>query len=190
MADRITDLNRAFMAANTPKLEEASLHLNAALLAGLDDIAQYGLKDGKALPDPDVTPGAINPDVEADLSKKSRVVNGLEMNICAPHFSATAIRKTIKNFPGLKKKACSEYGITKCDKSVEGDHLISIELGGCPDCLTNLWPQPMDEARIKDYQVEDVLPRLICAGKITLADARKCIAKDWVACAERVRGLE
>jgi hypothetical protein len=73
---------------------------------------------------------------------------------------------------------------------VEGDHLISIEIGGCPDCLTNLWPQPMDQARIKDHQVEDVLPGLVCAGKMTLAEAQKCIAGDWVACAARIGHAE
>jgi hypothetical protein len=44
----------------------------------------------------------------------------------------------------------------------------------------------MAEARAKDHQVEDVLPKLVCAGKMTLADAQTCIAKDWVACAARV----
>jgi hypothetical protein len=48
----------------------------------------------------------------------------------------------------------------------------------------------MDEARIKDHQVEDVLPKLICAGKMTLAAAQKCMATDWVACADRLKTLE
>jgi hypothetical protein len=41
----------------------------------------------------------------------------------------------------------------------------------------------MDQARVKDHQVEDVLPKLVCSGKMTLADAQHCIAADWVACA-------
>jgi hypothetical protein len=151
--------------------------------------AQYRLSGGMALPDPEITPGAVNREIEADRSGASRVVDGIETNICAPHFSATAIRKTIRNFAKLKKQACEEYGVAKCDNSVEGDHLISIELGGCPDCLANLWPQPMAEARIKDHQVEDVLPRLICSGRISLREAQKCVAGDWVECADRIKTL-
>ncbi len=151
--------------------------------------ATYRTNGGMALPDAEVTPGAVDKEVWADPSGRSSVFDGIEKNICAPHFSATAIRKTIKNFPKLKKEACDEYGIAKCDSHVEGDHLISIEIGGCADCLTNLWPQPMDEARIKDHQVEDVLPKLVCAGKISLADSQKCIATDWVACQARIKEL-
>lgn len=152
--------------------------------------AEYGLSGGMALPDREVTPGMVDSDVEADPSGKSWVVDGLEKNICAPHFSATAIRKRIRNFPKLKREACEEYGVKKCDGSIEGDHLVSIEIGGCADCIENLWPQPMSDARVKDHQVEDKLPKLICAGKISLTVAQKCIATDWVKCAERVKQIE
>jgi hypothetical protein len=159
----------------------------APMLAAELPVAQYRTDGGMALPDLTVTPGAVDPEIEADPSGASYVVNGLEKNICAPHFSAKAIRKTIKDFPKLKRTACEQYGVEKCDGSVEGDHLISIEIGGCPDCQKNVWPQPMTEARIKDHQVEDVLPKLICAGTISLADAQKCIATDWVACEDKLR---
>jgi hypothetical protein len=173
----LTEIDRTELAANT-----------MALTAAPEPPASYRLEDGLALPDPDLTPGAVNPDAIADLSGKPHKVHGLEMNLCAKDFRATAVRKTITNFAGLKKKACAEYGLDKCDASVEGDHLISIEIGGCPDCLTNIWPQPMDEARKKDHQLEDVLPGLICSGKMTLPAAQKCIASDWVACAKRIDG--
>lgn len=170
-----------------------SLHLLLFLLcAGLaigQAPAHYASNNGQTLPDRAVTPGVVNPAAVADPSGAAHMVNGLEMNLCAKDFRATAIRATIRNFPGLKRKACAEYGVARCDGSVEGDHLISIELGGCPDCLANLWPQPMAEARIKDHQLEDVLPGLVCSGKIALADAQQCIASDWVACAARIRPL-
>src|ERR1035441_1641337 len=111
--------------------------------------AQYGLSGGMALPDVSITPGVVDPLAVADPSGKSHKSDGIERNICADDFRTGPIRAGIKNFPKLKKQACAEYGVAKCDASVEGDHLISIEIGGCPDCLTNLWPQPMDEARIK-----------------------------------------
>lgn len=152
-------------------------------------MAHYRHNGKTELPDAHLTPGAVNLDAVADLSGKPHLVGGIEMNLCAKDFRSTAIRKTIKNFAGLKKKACAEYGVAQCDASVEGDHLISLEIGGCKDCLTNLWPQNMVQARVKDHQVEDVMPKLICSGKIELKAAQACIANDWVACAQRIKGL-
>lgn len=149
--------------------------------------AHYRHDGANALPDAKVTPGAVDPAAVADPFGKQRIVAGIERNICAKDFRATAVRATIRNFAGLKKKACAEYGVAKCDASVEGDHLISIEIGGCPDCLQNLWPQPMDQARVKDHQVEDQLPKLICSGRISLTAAQKCIATDWVKCAAKIQ---
>ena len=151
--------------------------------------AHYRYNGTTKLPDATVTPGATNPDAVADLSGKPHMIGNIEMNICAKDFRSTAIRKTIKNFAGLKKKACAEYDVTKCDASVEGDHLISLEIGGCKDCMTNIWPQDMDQARIKDHEVEDKLPRLVCTGKIKLADAQSCISTDWVVCAARIKDM-
>lgn len=169
------------------------LLLAAALLfgAGPQPSAHYGHGlNGYALPDVAATPGVADPHAVADTSGAPHMVAGVERNVCAKDFRTGPIRKGIRNFAGLKKKACAEYGVARCDKSVEGDHLISIEIGGCSDCLTNLWPQPMAEARIKDHQVEDVLPKMVCAGKMSLADAQQCIAKDWTACAVRIAQLK
>jgi len=40
------------------------------------------------------------------------------MNLCAKDFRATAVRKTIKNFAGLKKRP-ARVRLDKCDASVE-----------------------------------------------------------------------
>lgn len=151
-----------------------------------------------ALPDPVVTPGLFNPECVADTSKKPHMLSmrdlkgksiQVEGNICADDFVSSAIRATIHNFAGLKKQACAEYGVTNCDASVEGDHLGPIELCGVPDSLKNIWPQPMDQAKVKDHQVEDVLPRLVCEGKMTLREAQECVTGDWVACGEARAGM-
>lgn len=147
--------------------------------------------DGKmALPDAKVTPGAVNKSAVADMSGRPHRVDNVEMNICAKDFRTGPIRASIRNFAGIKKQACAAYGVAKCDASVEGDHLISIEIGGCPDCLANIWPQPMAQARVKDHEVEDALPKLVCAGKISLKQAQSCIASDWVACGQRIARLK
>ena len=36
--------------------------------------------------------------------------------------------------------------------------------------------QPLVQARIKDHRVEGTLPKLVCADKISLSDAQKCVA--------------
>lgn len=160
--------------------------------------ASYRHDGGYALPDAKITPGAADPNAIADLSGKPHMVKMLvhgketmvERNICAKDFRTGPIRASIRNFPKLKREACAEYGLAKCDKTVEGDHLESIEIGGCPDCLANIFPQPMTEARVKDHEVEDVLPKLICSGKMTMTEAQKCIATDWAACAQRIAKLK
>jgi len=61
---------------------------------------------------------------------------------------------------------------------VEYDHLISLELGGSND-LTNLWPEPIADAHVKDG-LEAHLRSEVCAGKLNLADVQARIAADWV----------
>lgn len=80
-----------------------------------------------------------------------------------------------------KKKACAEYGVSNCpSKAYEIDHLESLEVGGSND-IHNLWPQPIEQARIKD-KLENLLGRRVKAGTITPADAQSCLARDWYAC--------
>jgi hypothetical protein len=161
----------------------------AAMLAAAASPAQHAhyRHDGKyALADRRVTPGVADPLAVADLSRARHIVAGIELNICAADFRTKPIRDTIRDFARLKKQACAEYGVSKCDKSVEGDHLVSLELGGCPDCLANIVPQPMDQARVKDDRVERVLPKLVCAGKLSLGQAQRCIAGDWVKCEKQL----
>ena len=145
--------------------------------------------DGKyALPDSKFTPGAIDSRLIADTSGKHHVVNRVEANLCAKDFRTGPWRKVSES---EKKNACKEYGITEgCPgPAYELDHLISLEIGGSDD-VTNLWPQPLNQARIKDHGTEDPLPKLVCSGKITLKDAQECISKDWVSCMEKVKSLE
>lgn len=63
------------------------------------------------------------------------------------------------------------------------DALITPELGGSTD-RRNLWPQryesPVWNARVKD-ELERLLPRLVCEGRLELARAQQEIARDWIA---------
>ena len=135
------------------------------------------------LPDAKVTPGVADPAAVADLTKASHMVDGVERNLCAADFRTEPIRSSIKDFEKLKKEVCTEYGVTTCDDTYEGDHLISLENGGCKDCIANLWPEPVDNAGVVGYHTKDVIENrtheLICAGKITLQQAQQGLAGDW-----------
>jgi hypothetical protein len=67
----------------------------------------------------------------------------------------------------------------------EEDHLIPLALGGAPYDPRNLWPEPRASAdgwnaSVKD-ELEAALPRLVCSGRVSLADAQRAIATDWIA---------
>jgi hypothetical protein len=135
------------------------------------------------LPDAKVTPGVADPAAVADVTKVPHMVDGVERNLCAADFRTDPIRKTIKDFEKLKKETCTEYGVTACDATVEGDHLISIENGGCKDCIANLWPQPEDKDGVIGFHTKDIVENrthdLICAGKVTLLQGQQGLADDW-----------
>ena len=61
-------------------------------------------------------------------------------------------------------------------------------LGGCPDCETNLWPEPRNifpGADEKD-EVEDYLHQEVCSGAMPLAAAQQEIASDWYSVYKRI----
>jgi hypothetical protein len=64
----------------------------------------------------------------------------------------------------------------------ELDYLITPELGGATD-RRNLWPEPYGlrswNAHAKDA-LENVLPRLVCSGRLDLATAQHEIAGNWI----------
>lgn len=170
------------------RIRTLALFFGLGLLAGaLCAQAHYRTDGSYSLPDAKVTPGAVNRDLVADPSGKTHMVEGHEANLCAKDFRTGPYRHTSES---VKKKACAEYGAKDCPgPNWEVDHLISLEIGGA-DQIGNLWPQPILQARLKDHGTEDVLPKMICAGKISLRDAQQCISGDWVKCAARIRGLE
>ena len=65
----------------------------------------------------------------------------------------------------------------------ELDYLITPELGGASD-RENLWPERYGSrvwnARVKD-DLERLLPRMVCEGRLELAVAQRDIAADWIA---------
>jgi len=132
------------------------------------------------LPNPDITPGSINPNVTHD---------NIAATICKRGWTAT-IRPPQAYTSALKLAQIVEYGYA--DRSLshyQEDHLVPLELGGAPRDPRNLWPEPNTIAlpdgtavgsSAKDH-LENYLHAAVCSGAEALADAQRLIADDWIA---------
>ena len=130
-----------------------------------------GCKSRDDLPDPECTPGVINSNVTQD---------NIENTICVPGFSK-GIRPPTSYTTPLEIKLMKSYGFTGDRKDYELDHLISLQLGGSPKDVKNLWPEPYFtefNAHIKD-KFENYLHKQICNGSMSLSEAQTQIATDW-----------
>lgn len=152
------------------------------------------------LPDPDCTPGAVDPRVTQD---------NIHETICIPGYTSRGrwTDDRVLLFPGddgyaqgrlvrpptsytnrLKIEQMLAYGVvstpaeaTATRQNFEEDHLISLELGGSPTDPLNLWPEPYaGEANARDKdRTENLCHAEVCAEHILLADAQREIAEDW-----------
>ncbi len=108
--------------------------------------------------------------------------------LCSPDFRTGPIR----NVPESEKFAVErEYGMEPghYGRSLEIDHIVSLELGGSND-IANLFPEQLEAHpgyRVKD-KLENRLHALVCAGSITLRAAQRGIASNWQALYEQVFG--
>ena len=127
-----------------------------------------------SLPIHSITPGATNPAVTQ---------SDVQSTICKSGWTAT-IRPSSSYTTRLKEQelAGTYSGDTsKVTGRYEEDHLISLELGGNPTSILNLWPEPYAGhlgARVKD-KLENKLKGLVCAGAVSLKVAQAAIAKNW-----------
>jgi hypothetical protein len=84
----------------------------------------------------------------------------------------------------MKQATMAEYGLRGQRLSnYEGDHLVPLALGGAPSDLRNYWPEPLIAAdgwtaEMKD-ELEAVLSRMVCSGRLPLDVAQRAIAADW-----------
>ena len=123
------------------------------------------------LPRPDLTPGAVDPRVtQANIQE----------TICRQGYAAS-VRPPFAYTNAMKHRLMQEYGATGSIHDYELDHLIPLELGGCPDCEANLWPQSriMVPGAAQKEEVEDYLHRQVCLGAVPLAEAQREIARNW-----------
>jgi hypothetical protein len=125
------------------------------------------------LPDPSLTPGAIDTSITQ---------SNIQTTICVRGYTKT-VRPPVYFTNNLKKKQISDYGYADINPAhYEEDHLIPLSIGGSPSNPANLWPQP----RLSEWNAEkkDILEfklyKLVCEGAIHLDEARHQISTNWI----------
>lgn len=126
------------------------------------------------MPDRLLTPGAIDLTITQQNIFSTICVKGYTKTIRPPAYFTNK----------LKKDQILQYRYPDINPThYEEDHLIPLSIGGSPDSPLNLWPQP----RISEWNAEkkDILElklqKLVCSGQVSLDNARKDIATDWIA---------
>ncbi len=113
-----------------------------------------------------LTPGVANPSVTQAT---------IHRTVCVPGWTSE-IRPPAEYTSRLKLVQMREYGVGGPPSAYEEDHLLSLELGGHPTDPRNLWPEPLGRARAVD-EIESRLHDELCAGEISLAQARSEISR-------------
>jgi hypothetical protein len=111
------------------------------------------------LPDPLCTPGAVD-------TRSIGVVCGTRTR--DRRFVDRSTRRRVLETYGVPFTGSSQY---------EVDHLIPLELGGS-NAVTNLWAEPIAEARQKD-RLEDAAHAAVCSRRMRLEDAQRAFSSDW-----------
>lgn len=83
-------------------------------------------------PNATMTPGKPDPTV-----KQSNIAD----NICNKEWTTDMVRPSVAVTNKIKKQTMAAYGFTDAMNHYELDHLVSLQVGGCPDCVENLWPE-------------------------------------------------
>ena len=120
------------------------------------------------LPDPKCTPGAADPSVTQD---------NIDSTICVSGYTKT-VRPPVSVTEPQKLESMKAYGFDDSPSNYEFDHLIPLEVGGAPDDMRNLWPEPHPSSFDKD-RFENYLHEQVCSGAMDLRTAQNEIASNW-----------
>ena len=125
------------------------------------------------LPNPHLTPSAIDPSVTQKNIQQTVCIRGYTKMVRPPAYFTNK----------LKESQIREYGYTDTNpQHYEEDRLIPLNIGGSPDDPGNLWPEPRNSewnAEKKD-ELELKFYKLVCDNKMSLDEARKAMATDWI----------
>lgn len=120
------------------------------------------------LPDPKCTPGEADPAVTQD---------NIDSTICVSGYTKT-VRPPVSVTEPQKLESMKAYGFDDSPSNYEFDHLIPLEVGGAPDDMRNLWPEPHPSSLDKD-RFENYLHKQVCSGSMDLKTAQNEIASNW-----------
>ena len=125
------------------------------------------------LPEPALTPGAINPDVTQANIGSTVCVKGWTRTVRPPAFYTNR----------LKRFQIRQYGYADTNpRDYEEDHLIPLSLGGNPTDARNLWPEPRKSKWNADRKddLEFALYMAVCHGEVGLDEARHAFTANWI----------
>ncbi len=128
-----------------------------------------------ARPDARCTPGAVNPAVTQST---------IGSTICRSGWTET-VRPAESITEPEKLANMRSYGLSGSPSPFEYDHDVPLELGGAVNDPRNLWPEPDYPSHSGFYlnpkdHVESALKHLVCNGEMSLAQAQRAIATNWV----------
>ena len=126
-------------------------------------------------PDPRCTSGALNPAVTQST---------IDSTICRRGWTRT-VRPAVSVTEPEKLASMRAYGDRQAPSRYEYDHLVPLELGGAVNDPRNLWPEPDYTGATGFYrnpkdELENALKHLVCDGRVSLPQAQRAIAADWV----------
>lgn len=125
------------------------------------------------LPDPQRTPGVLNPTVTQQ---------NIHQTVCIKGYTKT-IRPPMYYTNQLKKEQIQEAGYSDTNpQHYEEDHLVPLSVGGHPTDRRNLWPQPrlsQWNADRKD-ELEYAIYQGVCHRELSLAEAQQAFASNWI----------
>ncbi len=151
----------------------AALMLAVALWTVSDGAHPPSLTRSGVLPIGALTPGSVSPLTAAELCAGVRPVRLVRADV----------RDQVLREYGMEGVAAETY---------ELDALITPELGGTA-APENLWPQryasPTWNAHVKDA-LEQLLAERVCRTEMTLEQAQRDLALDWVAAYKRYFGTD
>ena len=135
---------------------------------------------GRAYP-PAWIPGAVNESITQENIKDT---------ICSNKWTTRSIRPPTSYTNRIKKAQLEQMESEDRDlRNFEEDHLISLQLGGHPTDIRNLFPEPYHTkingeivGALQKDRIETLLNQEVCKGTITLKRAQEIISTDWYAC--------
>ncbi|WP_247539130.1 hypothetical protein [Ralstonia pseudosolanacearum] len=137
----------------------------------------------RARPNPRFTPGAVDPRVTQANIHETICVRGYTKTVRPPQQFTRELKVRQIRLYGYDDKRLRDY---------EEDHLVALEIGGSPDSAKNLWPQPRhvigNWGSLAKDKLENRLHSLVCRRKVSLAQAQREMAHDWIAAYKRYIG--